>query len=54
MYHELEELVVIGIVDRLNLFQARFMVDGDWLLTHLLDDLYQGKFDEEKKQLSEV
>lgn len=32
MYHELEELVVIGIVDRIDLIQARFMVDGEWFL----------------------
>ncbi len=30
MYHEFEKLEVIGIVDRVDQFKQRFMVDGEW------------------------
>lgn len=30
MYHELEELEVYGVVDRVDQLQGRFMVDGEW------------------------
>ncbi|MGG1638202.1 YolD-like family protein [Paenibacillus sp. NRS-1760] len=30
MFHELEELEVNGIVDRVDQLQGRFMVDGEW------------------------
>lgn len=30
MYHEYEELKIIGIVDRVDQMNKRFMVNGDW------------------------
>lgn len=30
MYHEVEELEIIGIVDRIDQMKGRFMVDGEW------------------------
>lgn len=30
MYHPLEELTLIGIVDRVDQLKGRFMVDGEW------------------------
>lgn len=30
MFHELEDLEVNGIMDRVDLHQSRFMVDGEW------------------------
>lgn len=30
MFHETEELVVVGVVDRVDQLQSRFMVDGEW------------------------
>jgi len=35
MYHPFEELQIIGIVDRVDTINNRFMVDGEWFL--LLD-----------------
>ncbi|WP_169090994.1 YolD-like family protein [Paenibacillus sp. PL91] len=32
MYHEFEELEIIGIVDRVNQLKSQFMVDGEWFL----------------------
>ncbi|WP_169086681.1 YolD-like family protein [Paenibacillus sp. PL91] len=32
MYHEFEELEIIGIVDRVNQLKCQFMVDGEWFL----------------------
>lgn len=32
MYHELEDLEINGIVDRVDQHQSRFMVDGEWFL----------------------
>lgn len=30
MFHPLEELTVVGIVDRVDQLKGRFMVDGEW------------------------
>lgn len=30
MYHPIEELNVVGIVDRVDQMKGRFMVDGEW------------------------
>ena len=30
MYHEYEDLEIIGVVDRVDQFKKRFMVNGDW------------------------
>lgn len=30
MYHEIEKLEIIGIVDRVDQLKGRFMVDGEW------------------------
>ncbi|WP_138751667.1 YolD-like family protein [Paenibacillus sinopodophylli] len=32
LFHPLEELTVIGIVDRIDQLKGRFMVDGEWFL----------------------
>lgn len=33
MFHPLEELTVIGVVDRVDPLRGRFMVDGEWFET---------------------
>ncbi|WP_337098777.1 YolD-like family protein [Paenibacillus sp. YIM B09110] len=30
MFHPLEELTIIGIVDRVDSLKGRFMIDGEW------------------------
>jgi len=30
MFHEFEELEIVGIVDRVDQLKGRFMVDGEW------------------------
>ncbi len=30
MFHPVEELTVIGVVDRVDIRQGRFIVDGEW------------------------
>jgi len=30
MFHELEDLEIVGIIDRVDQFRGRFMVDGEW------------------------
>ncbi|WP_424765845.1 YolD-like family protein [Paenibacillus sp. sgz302251] len=32
LFHPIEELTVIGIVDRIDQQRGRFMVDGEWFL----------------------
>ncbi|MBD2871434.1 YolD-like family protein [Paenibacillus arenilitoris] len=32
MFHPVEELTVIGIIDRIDPLKGRFMVDGEWFL----------------------
>ncbi|CAM3947595.1 YolD-like family protein [Paenibacillus alkaliterrae] len=34
LFHPVEELTVIGIVDRVDQLNGRFMVDGEWFAIH--------------------
>lgn len=43
LFHPLEELTVIGIVDRIDPLKGRFMVDGEWFAIHDIEGAITGE-----------